>query len=65
VGAGNQPPTVLADDDACSQKGLAMLIRGQMYGVEGEAVRTAGPGTIPAASLPTLHFGGLLLLICP
>ena len=42
-----------------------MLIRGQMYGVEGEAVLTAGPGTIPAASLPTLILGGLLLLICP
>jgi hypothetical protein len=41
-----------------------MLIRSQMYGVQGRAAKAAGPGAIPAASLPTLLLGGLLL-ICP
>ncbi|MEA2911602.1 MAG: hypothetical protein QOJ15_3683 [Bradyrhizobium sp.] len=40
-----------------------MLIRSQMYGV-GKAAIAAGPEAIPAASLPTLLLGGLLL-ICP
>ena len=42
-----------------------MLVRGQMGGVPGEAVLTAGFGTPEAASLPTLLLGGLLLLTCP
>jgi hypothetical protein len=46
-------------------KGLAMLIRSYLYGVHGKAAIGAGPEAIPAASLPTLLLGGLLLLICP
>jgi hypothetical protein len=46
-------------------KGLAMLIRSEKYGVHGKSAVTAGPEAIPAASLPTLLLGGLLLLICP
>jgi hypothetical protein len=46
-------------------KGLVMLIGGQMFGVHGKAAITAGPEAIPAASLPTLRLGGLLLLIGP
>jgi hypothetical protein len=42
-----------------------MLIRSQMYGVHGKAASAAGPEAIPAASLPTLLLGGLLLLIGP
>src|SRR5258708_3739691 len=42
-----------------------MLIRSQMYGVHGKSAIAAGPEAIPAASLPTLLLGGLLLLICP
>jgi hypothetical protein len=41
-----------------------MLIRSQMYGVHGGAAEAARPDAIPAASLPTL-LSGLLLLICP
>jgi hypothetical protein len=41
-----------------------MLIRSQMYGVQGGAA-FAVPQAIPAASLPTLLLGGLLLLIGP
>jgi hypothetical protein len=41
-----------------------MLIRSQMYGVHGGAAAAVGPEAIPAASLPTL-LSGLLLLICP
>jgi hypothetical protein len=54
--------TVLADDFA-APKGLAMLIRSEVTGIEGEAALAARPGAIPAASLPTLLLG--LLLICP
>jgi hypothetical protein len=46
------------------QKGLAMLIRSQMYGVRGGAAKTVR-ARAPAASLPTLSIGGLLLLIGP
>ena len=41
-----------------------MLIRSEIQGIAGEAVLTVGSGAIPAASLPTLLLGGLLL-ICP
>jgi len=41
-----------------------MLIRSQMYGVQGGAANAVRPQAIPAASLPTLLLGGLLL-ICP
>ncbi len=41
-----------------------MLIRGKIYGISGEAALAADP-SIPAASLPTLLIGGLLLLTCP
>ena len=46
-------------------KGLAMSIRSQMYGVQGGAADAARTHAIPAASLPTLLLGGLLLLIGP
>ena len=42
-----------------------MLIRSEKYGVQGGAARAARPQAIPAASLPTLLIGGLLLLIGP
>ena len=45
--------------------GPAMLIRGEKYGVQGGAAKAVGPEAIPAASLPTLLLGGLLLLIGP
>ena len=41
-----------------------MLIRSEIEGIEGKTVLSVGPGTIPAASAPTLLLG-LLLLICP
>jgi hypothetical protein len=41
-----------------------MLIRSKSFGVLGGAARAARPLAIPAASLPTLLLGGLLL-ICP
>ena len=47
------------------RKGLAMLIRSEKYGVQGRAALAAAPEAIPAASLPTLLLGGLLLLIGP
>jgi hypothetical protein len=60
---GNEPSMVLAEDFG-AQKGLAMLIRGQNDGISGEVALAAGASTIPAASLPTLLLGGLLLT-CP
>jgi hypothetical protein len=42
-----------------------MLIRSQMDGILGEAAEAASVPACPAASLPTLLIGGLLLLICP
>jgi hypothetical protein len=42
-----------------------MLIRSEMFGVQGKSAIVAGARAIPAASLPTLSLGGLLLLICP
>jgi hypothetical protein len=45
-------------------KGLAMLIRSQMDGIEGKAAEAAGVPFGSAASRPTLLLGGLLL-ICP
>jgi hypothetical protein len=44
------------------QKGLAMLIRSQMFGVHGKAANAVRACAIPAASLPTLLIGGLLLI---
>ena len=41
-----------------------MLIRSEKFGVQGGAVAFRTPA-IPAASLPTLLLGGLLLLIGP
>jgi hypothetical protein len=46
-------------------KGLAMLIRSQMCGVQGETAKAVRAQAIPAASAPTLLIGGLLLLIGP
>jgi hypothetical protein len=54
---------VLAENLA--SKGLAMLIRSQMFGVRGGAATAVRSRAIPAASLPTLLIGGLLLLIGP
>jgi hypothetical protein len=42
-----------------------MLIRSEKYGVSGGAAYAVCPDAIPAASLPTLLLGGLLLLIGP
>jgi hypothetical protein len=42
-----------------------MLIRSEKFGVHGKSAMVADPEAIPAASLPTLLLGGLLLLICP
>ena len=50
--------------DAAS-KGLAMLIRSEMVGVRGGAASAVHTSAIPAASVPTLLIGGLLLLIGP
>ena len=47
------------------QRVWAMLIRSEKYGIQGGAANAARPEAIPAASLPTLLIGGLLLLICP
>jgi hypothetical protein len=60
---GNQPSMVLAED--VLPKGLAMLIRSEKLGVQGGAADAVRPQAIPAASLPTLLLGGLLLLIGP
>jgi hypothetical protein len=54
---------VLAENPA--PKGLAMLIRSEKYGIPGGAADGAGACAIPAASVPTLLIGGLLLLIGP
>jgi len=50
-------------EDFGAEKGLAMLIRKPMYGVWEGAVYAA-PAR-PAATMPTLLLGGLLLLIGP
>jgi hypothetical protein len=39
-----------------------MLIRSEKYGNPKGAARAAGPCAIPAASVPTLLIGGLLLI---
>jgi hypothetical protein len=49
-------------EDLSAQQGLAMLIRGQINGIFGEVALAAA--TIPAAPLPTLIIGELLLS-CP
>jgi hypothetical protein len=41
-----------------------MLIRSEKFGVQGGAASAVGAQAIPAAFLPTLLIGGLLL-ICP
>jgi hypothetical protein len=55
--------TVNGFEDAVP-KGLAMLIRSCLYGVQGGAAKAVRAQAIPAAFLPTLLIGGLLL-ICP
>ena len=42
-----------------------MLIRSDMGGVQGGAAQAVRTSAIPAASMPTLLLGGLLLLIGP
>ena len=42
-----------------------MLIPSEKHGNPGETARAVGPCVIPAASVPTLLLGGLLLLIGP
>jgi hypothetical protein len=54
---------VLAEDAV--PKGLAMLIRSDLYGVQGAAAMAVRARAIPAASAPTLLIGGVLLLIGP
>jgi len=49
-------------EDLASNQGLAMPIRSYVQGVEGGAA--CAVSTIPAALLPTLLLGGLLLT-CP
>src|SRR5947207_13173562 len=61
-GLGNKPSAVLAEDRV--PKGLAMLIRSEKFGVRGGAASAVRARAIPAAFLPTLSIGGLLL-ICP
>jgi hypothetical protein len=66
---GNQASTLFAEDSG-SKKGLAMLIRRRLAGVEGGAATPAAPDAISLSSLPTLplsqpSIGGLLLLIGP
>jgi hypothetical protein len=67
--SGNEPSIVLIENLGSRReierlKGLAMLIRSQMHGVRGDAARAVRASALPAASLPTLLIGGLLL-ICP
>jgi len=54
---------VLAENPA--HKGLAMLIRSEKHGIRREAAHAVRSRAIPAASVPTLLIGGLLLLIGP
>jgi hypothetical protein len=42
-----------------------MLIRSEKVGVRGGAAKAVRASAIPAASMPTLLIGGLLLLIGP
>ncbi|EAQ36470.1 2-isopropylmalate synthase [Nitrobacter sp. Nb-311A] len=42
-----------------------MLVCSEMAGIHGHAALTAGSEAIPAASMPGLLIGGLLLLISP
>ncbi|MDE5465446.1 hypothetical protein [Bradyrhizobium sp. CSS354] len=60
--ASRQPTANGFDRGFEGSKGLAMLIRGQIDGISGEVALAAA--TIPAALLPTLLIGGLLLT-CP
>jgi len=55
---------MVSAEDAVS-KGLAMSIRSCKCGIQGGAADTGRYPMIPAASLPTLLLGGLLLLIGP
>jgi hypothetical protein len=62
-GLGNKPSMVSVENPA--PKGLAMLIRSEIDGISGGAADAVRPAAIPAASMPTLLLGGLLLLISP
>jgi hypothetical protein len=42
-----------------------MLIRSEKHGIPGGTANAVRPAAIPAASMPTLLLGGLLLLIGP
>jgi len=42
-----------------------MLIRSEMFGVQGGTASAGRTPAIPAATLPTLLIGGVLLLIGP
>ena len=42
-----------------------MLIRSEKFGAQGGAASAVGARAIPAAFLPTLSIGGLLVLIGP
>jgi len=47
------------------QKGSAMLIRGEIIEVQGQAATAMAPRSISPALLPALILGGILLLIGP
>jgi hypothetical protein len=47
------------------QMGLAMLIRGEIVGIQGQAATALARNTILPAPLPSLILGGILLLIGP
>jgi hypothetical protein len=65
LGAASRQPSVNGlGRGFASNKGLAMLIRGRMAGIE-EGAALAAPDAISPAALPTLLLGGLLLLIGP
>jgi hypothetical protein len=59
----NQASMFLAEGSL--SKGPAMLIRGKMIEIQGQAASTAARNPILPASVPTLLLGGLLLLIGP
>jgi hypothetical protein len=62
-GLGNKPSMVLAENRR--SKGLAMLIRGEIVGVQGGMADAVRIPAIALASLPTLLLGGCLALIGP
>ena len=62
---GFRQPTVNGFAEDVVPKGLAMLVRSDLYDLQGGAAMAVHAPAIPAASAPTLLIGGLLLLIGP